>query len=152
MKGKREVKNEGFTSINNSFKRYRENRDDIEKIHKIIKDEYMDKLGKNELDFALERAYIRAKTGWDINDNEKLVTSSALALVTGTVLALFQQNVKIVNDIETSIVNFMINAGIMLTIIFVINRKTILRSYNEKIFFKMRLDILDELEKEKAVT
>ena len=150
MKGKREVKSEGFTSINDSFKRYRENRDDIKKIHKIIKDEYMQKLEKDELDFALERAYIRAKTGWDINDNEKLVTSSALALITGIILAVVQQNIKIANNIDTSIGTLLLDAGMMLIIIFIINRKTILRSYNEKIYFKMRLDILDELEKEKA--
>ncbi|MDU1602830.1 MAG: hypothetical protein E6845_07675 [Clostridium sp.] len=147
MKGKREFKSEGFISINDSFKRYRKDRADITDIHKILKEEYMQKLEKNELDFALERAYIRAKTGWDINDNEKLVISSVLALGTGIILFTFQQNVKMINDIGTSIWTFLLDASMILTVIFIINRKTILRSYNEKIYFKMRLDILNELEK-----
>lgn len=149
-KEKHKEKEEGFMRIHNSYKDYKKKRFDVKNIYDLIKHEYTQKLENNELNFKLERVCIKMKMGWDADENTKIAISSISSLAVGIILAIITQDIKAGNDINLELGGFAISVLLLVAIHIFINRKNFIRDYNKKIYFKLCLDVLDELEKEKA--
>lgn len=80
MKEKHKSTEEGLRKIHDNFRAYKNQRFDVKNIYDLIKHEYAQKLQEKELNFKLERVYIKMKVGWELDDVSKAFTNAIIGL------------------------------------------------------------------------
>jgi hypothetical protein len=148
MKERHIFKNESFLSIHNKYKKFKSENIEVEKIYEIIKNEYMQKIRNNEFNFILERIYLKIKIGWNLDEDIKAILNTFLGISTGVVGILFQQEMKTSQNMVFSIIGLFASLVVGVFIFMLINGKTFRREKNEKIYYRVCLEVLDEIEKE----
>lgn len=146
MKEKHKSREEGLKKIHDNFISYKKQRFDVKNMYDLIKNEYEEKLKNNELNFKLERVYIKMKMGWELDDFSKAFTNAIIGLIFGVFLIGIQQNLKESSNFNISLAGLVIAAIVVGSIFLLVNKKSFIRDYNEKIYYKICLDVLDELE------
>lgn len=141
------IKLRDFSKIDRKYKEYKNSEKGIKRLYYNIKQEYDN--DKN-LDIALERAFL-------LNQKEKYKGLN-MSLVTSLLTIVFSVSISV--SINQIIKSMRILQSIFLIVVFIVispciitigYKGNIFYERNERIYFDIRLAVLDEIEKERKI-
>lgn len=136
---------ENYISINNTYNLERDKATEIRNIYNIVKQQYTDRLKEDKLNFKLEKIYLNKKLDEYMGDTFNYWKKIGLIVITVFITNSLNQAFTQKNASSLSVLIMLI---IITAITILIFKKSIRKELNEHTYYKICLEVLDELEKE----
>ncbi len=126
-----------------------ENYESVDKMYEEVKDRYKRLKEDGNLNITKEKIRLYKKFNHFTGSNLKDTLSIIMIMMTSAIGITFQHEFSKANDKDISIIGLFIAIFIISIILIIPNRKIFIREKNEPIYYKICLEVLNEIEKVK---
>jgi hypothetical protein len=138
---------ENYIRINNNYISERDKATEIKNIYNVVKQQYINRIENGELSIKLEKIYLNKKLDEYIGSTLDYWIKFIVIVMTACITTSISQSVL---ERKTAIGTILFMFIVLFMITIFIYRKTIKKEVNEHTYYRICLEVLDELEKEKA--